>query len=126
VGATFSQQAEVLSGGRYASHGDDLLVFAAPADGAPYHLRITRRDGSVQEIGEVAANSLLTIGPDGALPAAPPAASAELPPLFTEDAGRLEHVHHENAFADFARQPLLPNRLSRLGPGISWTDLNGD
>ena len=24
------------------------------------------------------------------------------------------------------RQPFLPNKLSQLGPGISWFDLNGD
>jgi hypothetical protein len=44
-----------------------------------------------------------------------------------EDAGPLiNHIHHENEFDDFARQPLLPNRFSQLGPGVSWHDLNGD
>ena len=29
-------------------------------------------------------------------------------------------------FDDFAVQPLLPNRLSRLGAGMAWGDVNGD
>jgi hypothetical protein len=32
----------------------------------------------------------------------------------------------EEAYEDFARQPLLPNKLSQLGPGVSWFDVDGD
>jgi hypothetical protein len=35
-------------------------------------------------------------------------------------------VHHEEPFDDFARQPLLPRKLSQLGPGLAWYDLDGD
>jgi len=35
-------------------------------------------------------------------------------------------VHHEDSFDDFQRQPLLPKRLSQLGPGIAWVDLDSD
>ena len=35
-------------------------------------------------------------------------------------------VHVEEAFDDFALQPLLPMRLSKLGPGIACADVNGD
>src|SRR5262249_32851063 len=34
--------------------------------------------------------------------------------------------HHEELFDDFARQPTLPKRLSQLGPGVCWCDVNGD
>ena len=34
--------------------------------------------------------------------------------------------HRERPYDDFERQPLLPNRLSQLGPGIAWGDVNGD
>ena len=27
---------------------------------------------------------------------------------------------------DFERQPLLPRKLSQLGPGVSWFDVDGD
>jgi enediyne biosynthesis protein E4 len=38
----------------------------------------------------------------------------------------LKHTHHEDPFDDYARQPLLPKRLSQLGPGVAWFDLDGD
>ena len=32
----------------------------------------------------------------------------------------------ENPFDDFAREPLLPNKLSQLGPGQAWGDIDND
>ncbi|MCR9246800.1 MAG: VCBS repeat-containing protein [bacterium] len=34
--------------------------------------------------------------------------------------------HRENEFDDYADQPLLPERVSRLGPGLAVADLDGD
>jgi hypothetical protein len=34
--------------------------------------------------------------------------------------------HSERPYDDFARQPLLPNKLSQLGPGMAWGDVDGD
>ena len=36
------------------------------------------------------------------------------------------HSHHEEAFDDFERQPLLGRKLSQLGPGVGWYDVDGD
>ncbi|MEK7676900.1 MAG: VCBS repeat-containing protein [Verrucomicrobiota bacterium] len=47
-------------------------------------------------------------------------------PLYEDASELIRHQHHEEAFDDFARQPLLPNRLSQLGPGVAWFDLDGD
>jgi hypothetical protein len=38
----------------------------------------------------------------------------------------LAHVHHEEPFNDFERQPLLPRKLSQNGPGVAWFDMDGD
>jgi hypothetical protein len=51
----------------------------------------------------------------------PPAAT-----LFQEISQVLAHTHHEEPYDDFARQPLLPRKLSQAGPGVGWWDLNGD
>ena len=32
----------------------------------------------------------------------------------------------DSLFDDYRRQPLLPNRFSQLGPGVSWIDTDGD
>ncbi len=34
--------------------------------------------------------------------------------------------HIEETFDDFQREPLLPNKHSRLGPGLAWGDVDGD
>ena len=34
--------------------------------------------------------------------------------------------HEDPPFDDYARQPLLPWKHSRLGPGMAWGDVNGD
>src|SRR6185295_8218673 len=46
--------------------------------------------------------------------------------LFKDVSSLLAHQHVEDSFDDWARQPLLPRRLSRLGPGVSWYDVDGD
>jgi hypothetical protein len=46
--------------------------------------------------------------------------------LFEDVSAQLTHKHHEELFDDFERQNLLYHRLSQLGPGISWVDLNRD
>src|SRR4029077_3773874 len=47
-------------------------------------------------------------------------------PWFEDFSGRLHHTHHEDPFDDLVRQPLLPRKLSQLGPGISWFDFDRD
>lgn len=46
--------------------------------------------------------------------------------LFREAEGQ-EFVGHEDPYYDdFTHQSLLPNRLSALGPGVAWGDVDGD
>jgi hypothetical protein len=35
-------------------------------------------------------------------------------------------THQDPPFDDFAKQPLLPNKLSQLGPDLAWGDIDGD
>ena len=35
-------------------------------------------------------------------------------------------LHREREYDDFAKQPLLPNKLSQRGPGLAYGDVNGD
>src|SRR5438045_8884967 len=45
----------------------------------------------------------------------------------SEDVSRLiRHKHHEEELNDFDRQPLLSKKLSQLGPGVAWHDLDRD
>jgi hypothetical protein len=47
-------------------------------------------------------------------------------PLFEDVSHLLKHVHHEEPYNDFERQVMLPRKLSQLGPGVSWSDVDGD
>jgi hypothetical protein len=47
-------------------------------------------------------------------------------PLFARSKLLGPVKHYEQPFDDFARQPLLPFRLSQLGPGLAVGDVNGD
>lgn len=55
-----------------------------------------------------------------------PFKAEEVKPLFKEDPTLAEVRHVETNFDDFAAQPLLPNKLSQLGPGLASADLDGD
>ncbi|MDO8631374.1 MAG: hypothetical protein Q7R41_12870, partial [Phycisphaerales bacterium] len=46
--------------------------------------------------------------------------------MFADASSRLNHVHMDAPFNDFGRQPLLPRKLSGLGPGVCWADVNRD
>ena len=113
------QSREMITGGRYLSSSDTLLVFAAASANT---VRVRWPDGSVTEQKGVAPGSVVVSQKE--VTASPAADPAKRETLFEEI--KLGHVHHENGFDDFARQPLLPNRLSQLGPGLAFLDLDAD
>ncbi|MBI4664297.1 MAG: VCBS repeat-containing protein [Verrucomicrobia bacterium] len=47
-------------------------------------------------------------------------------PLFQDASHLLNHTHTDESFDDFARQPMLLRKLSQLGPGAAWFDINDD
>lgn len=120
-----TQEQEVIAGGRYASGCDYTLAFAARADWAPYTLQVIWRDGRVTEVPGVQANQLYVITQTNTV-VPPPRVVAKSNPLFEDASAMLNHTNYENQFDDFEIQPLLPNRLSRLGPGVGWFDIDGD
>ena len=47
--------------------------------------------------------------------------------MFTKSNSALSAVQHrEKIFDDFRREKLLPNKLSQLGSGVAWGDIDGD
>ena len=127
TGGPVVQTQEVISGGHYLAGADPLRTFAAGGTTNQLKIAVAWRNGRQTEIADARPNRLYEIE-EPAAPAAPPArpAVAEAPAWFEDATASLRHVHHEDPFDDFERQPLLPNRLSQLGPGIAWHDLDGD
>jgi hypothetical protein len=121
----------MTSGGYYLSGSDAQLTFAAHADsGATIEVRW--RSGRRSVIDAARANRLYEISETDAVDAgtarvATPNASPAGTSLFTNASSLLGGATHtDSLFADFRRQPLLPTRLSQLGPGVSWIDVDLD
>ncbi|MCE9602538.1 MAG: FG-GAP-like repeat-containing protein [Gemmatimonadetes bacterium] len=126
-GARPAQSREITAGGNYLSGSEPLLTFAAAPD-ADLLLTVRWPGGRLSVIGDARANRLYEIN-EPAVDA--PAALAVVPddahPLFEDATARLGgQTHHESVYDDVRRQNLLPGRLSQLGPGLAWVDVDAD
>ena len=128
LGAPISNQvAEVTSGGHYMSGSDTLRVLAPGAAREGLRLRVRWRDGSLTEVPGVLPNHAYEIQQSTASRILhPDSVTTNSPPIFQDVSALLNHVHHDPAFDDFARQPSLPRKLSQGGPGVGWFDVDGD
>jgi hypothetical protein len=142
----FVQSQEICAGGRYLSSDEPMRVFAANLDEAlknvwwqkhprtepmsgtvRLRLQVQWRSGCETIVEDVLANYLYEIAENGSQTAPTRHPVATPPnPLFEDISAFIHHVHHEDLFDDFVRQPLLPRKLSRAGPGISWFDFDRD
>ena len=122
------QQKEVVLGGTYLSGSDPEYTFAA-GSASDLTIEVDWRGGGRSVVHGVKSNREYEIiepprptpVPHGAAEAARPAA-----PWFSERSAELGHRHVETPYNDWLRQPLLPQALSRLGPGVAWYDVDGD
>jgi hypothetical protein len=109
----------------YLASSEPLVHFGL-GDGEPRRLIIDWPGGHHQVVNEVDANRFYTISePEGV--ASPKESETEKPEtLFAETDVLKGATHKENEFDDFSKQPLLPNQMSRLGPGQAWGDIDSD
>src|SRR5206468_3328274 len=130
------QSQEMICGGRYLSSDDAMRVFAAGNLTNTMRMEVKWRNGRRSVVNEVKANRLYEIQEDQAtsnfeprtlnLEPQPSPSSLDLRPCFEDVSHLIQHTHHEEEFNDFDRQPLLPKKLSQLGPGVAWHDLDRD
>lgn len=134
-GAVPLQQREVIAGGLYLSSSETQLSFATGL-ASQVTIEVDWRDGRHSRIEGAPPNRLYEIdqraAPTAAAATRPSASSgASAPPaahpLFEDISSQLRgHEHVEPPFDDYARQLLLPNAFSQLGPGVAWDDVDGD
>ena len=125
-GAVRSQSQEMICGGRYLSGDEALRVFAAGSRTNRMRIEVDWRSGRHSVVEGVEADRFYEIEEGEEPPQPRPPVRPSTPALFTDVSERIAHSHHEEPFDDFERQPLLPRRLSQLGPGVGWMDLDGD
>ena len=81
-------------------------------------------DGSVTLLTSIAADQRLPVDWSASAPASEPLAEASAP--WFEPSAAINFHHRENDFDDFAKQVLLPHKLSQFGPALAVADVNGD
>jgi hypothetical protein len=89
-------------------------------------IEVSWRSGKRSVIHGAKANHVYEVPEAAAQPSRITNHESRITPLFTDASSLLTHAHTDERFDDFARQPLLPNQLSQLGPGVTWCDLDGD
>ena len=110
----------------FMSADDPVLHFGLGDCPQVEHVTVDWPSGIRQRFEDVQANQLVTIteGTEGQVT---PQAVAKIRPLFADATSRgLGVKHAEMEYDDFQHQPLLPNKLSQLGPGLAWGDVNKD
>jgi hypothetical protein len=119
------QSQEIISGGRYMSGDDAMRVFAAGDANNLMRLEVKWRSGKRNLIDNIRPNHLYEIHESTATEptTAPPPDPA---PAFLDVSHLLDHQHVDQPYDDLERQPLLTKRLSQLGPGVAWYDLDQD
>lgn len=126
------QVREVSAGGLYLAHSDYQLAFAMHPDSAvPARLEIDWPDGRKSVLTGVRPNRLYEVTTATARPnGRPTVQQASTDPdtsLFVDASALLRgHRHVDPPFDDWARQLLLVNSMSHLGPGVAWHDLDRD
>jgi hypothetical protein len=126
TGGPVPQTKEALCGGYYVSGSDPMYVFAT-GNATDLTIEVTWRNGKWSIIHDAKPNRIYEIDENSATATNHAAASNQPTPPYFEDVSELiRHQHHEETYDDFQRQPLLPRRLSQLGPGVSWFDFDDD
>lgn len=127
-GGPVKQSKEVVSGGDYLSGSAHHFTFAASEN--ENHRIIINWPGDRQSIiDSVRANRIYEIEePEATGEKLVEQSSKEdsVEPIFEDISARFNHRHYEEPHDDFQIQPLLPVKLSRLGPGVSWFDYDRD
>ena len=82
--------------------------------------------GHIQSFTNLESGKTYEITEPIGLPAKKTAPEATPDSFFIKDQSLPDIAHQELEFDDFGTQPLLPNRMSRLGPGLAVGDIDGD
>ena len=107
----------------YKTHNESTAHFGLGKDTRVDNITIQWPSGLTQQISNIPANHEVLFDEQHARSEA--IEKTPIEPLLVEFPSAVIE-HHEEYYDDFARQPLLPNQLSQLGPSMAWGDVDGD
>ena len=124
---SLTQSQTLVSGGRYLSSDQSLCVFGTPGDEKEADISVLWPNGKKVELLRIPINTYLEVNyPDDVKRTINNAVTNQISPIFKEELSASIIRHKENEYNDFETRPLLTNRRSTRGPGLSAVDLNGD
>ena len=125
--SALGQQVRYLTLSRgFMSTDDPLVHFGLGADEIIETLSVHWPSGHVQRYENLEVDRLYTLTePSGTAPSRD-ARGSEVLYARSQVMDSNKYQHRESRYNDFADQPLLPNKLSQLGPALAWGDLDGD
>ena len=106
----------------YAASDEPLVHFGVGNAERIDEMEIRWPSGLVQRLSDLPVDKLLTIFESGINETN----ADDSPPWFERATDFPLASHVEQSYDDYRRQPLLPYKLSQLGPGIAWGDVDGD
>lgn len=126
LGGPVWQQKVMSSGGGYLSGSEPLVVFAANKKNNNHEIKVTWPNRQESIIKGVKPNRIYEIEETEAVGQneSKENLNSEVNILFQDVSSLIDHSHQDEEFDDFSIQPLLPKKMSNLGPGISWIDIN--
>ncbi len=125
AGDTVQTRTLTLSRGALSTN-DQVLQFGLGAARRIDELTVRWPSGHVQSFDDLDAGKTYEITEPASAPPEMAAPTDPVPSLYARNREFPKVQHEEREFDDFAHQPLLPNRMSRLGPGIAIGDVDGD
>jgi hypothetical protein len=122
-GAVPMQSQEIICGGRYLSSDDPMRMFAV--GNGDMTIEVAWRNGRKSFVQGARGNRIYEIDESSSIKAAAEKKFVP-PPIFEDVSAAIDYRHHDEPFDDWSSQPLLSRKLSQLGPGAAWVDLNYD
>ena len=125
LGSSVPQSKEVYCGGPYLSGAQALYTFAGSTT-AEMSIKVVWRSGATSTIKNAKSNRIYEIFEREAMGNSEKGSVADTisAPLFRDVSSKVPFTHYETNFNDFARQPLLPLKLSQIGPALAWLDID--
>jgi len=111
----------------FMSADEPVLHFGTGSESMVRKLTVQWPSGRTQSYSDLPVGAQYLI-PEAAADDVLPAADAPAPVLYEDVtvSSNLQHRHEELEFDDYRVQPLLPAKMSQLGPGAAWGDADGD
>ncbi len=120
------QMAEIKKVRGYRSSLAPIAHFGLNKNKMVDEIEITWPNGKVQRMANVKVNQTIIIKPEDATESSVEDDNRRvINPLSASGIG-LAYSHQENDFNDFAKEVLLPQKQSTMGPPLTTGDVNGD